>query len=1210
MKTSLLAQVAVVTWSLGLSATAATLYWDGTDTSSSADGGNGDWIASTASPNWDDAETGGNAAFWTSGSSAVFGGAAGLVTLGSDITVATATFNVSGYEFATAGHSLTISAFAGSGSFKKSGEGTLLVTGQGSYSGNIVVSGGLLQLGTGWNVLGAYNSSVDKVTVASGATLDVAGFWDINFGLTLAGTGTAGQGAFINSGADTGDGHVQTPNIALSADATIGGAGNFYMISPGYATNALVLNGHTLTKIGANTFCMVNTTVSAGNVYIAEGGFGVKISGVGASGVAVTLANTAGATLVLNSSWLDIGSLAGGGASGGDVSLGSGDLYVGALNKATVFAGAISGSGRLIKNGSAALTLTGTSTHSGALLVNSGRLNFSGSSAASLTVGSSGRLAGTGSTTGSLTMNGGTLVLAGGATTQSLTANGVTFGSGTTVWFESEPVDGTVYDVLTYGSGGVSSLGNLTVLARGTLTDDTVNHKLTFTAASSTRTWNTTSGAWDLGVTANWLEGDHVFTNGDRVVFGNISTDAVVSLSGTLKPGSVAVNNAANQYTFAGGAIVGDMGLTKTGDGTLLLNNANSFTGGTRVNGGTLKIGNKDALGVPPWGASASFDEVLVGSGGAVDFNGVVDAVHGYTIAGSGVGGAGALVNTGSAIGNGNAQCSKVRLSADAAFGGTGNWALLTWGYNSTALDLGGHTLTKTGTNVIYLCNTTISTGAVRVAAGTLSQTGTGIVNGTNTTFALDDAADATLALNGIDLAIGALEGGGTNGGVVALGTDNLVGNLTVGALNTSNTFSGAISGWGTLVKAGTNVWVLAGNSGNFNGPVVVNGGTLKLGRSGSSSVPAGNVLGQGYFGLNKVTVNAGATLDLAGFDNTAYGFTLAGSGTEGQGALINSGAATSIGNIQTSFIGLSDDAAVGGAGDFFMIGPSYSPTALTLNSHTLTKTGTNAFILINTTISTGTVYIAQGKVALANAASDGSAATFSLANAAGATLALNNNAFSVNALAGGGSAGGLVALGSGTLTVGALGTSATFGGSIDGVGGVIKVGSGEQTFSGVNTYSGPTMVSNGTLRVNGQHVTGGGYVVAGGATLGGTGTVSVASGTVELQAGATLAPGAAPLAGGTLTLSSLTLASTASLVIDNPSDKVVVTGSLSLDATPVTVSDFSQFSRHAVYPILTCAGSVTGSLKKTIGDTLWIVTRRGDTFYMLVDSGMLITIR
>lgn len=97
--------------------------------------------------------------------------------------------------------------------------------------------------------------------------------------------------------------------------------------------------------------------------------------------------------------------------------------------------------------------------------------------------------------------------------------------------------------------------------------------------------------------------------------------------------------------------------------------------------------------------------------------------------------------------------------------------------------------------------------------------------------------------------------------------------------------------------------------------------------------------------------------------------------------------------------------------------------------------------------------------------------------------------------------------------------------------GGLLKTGNGIATLNGVNTYNNATVVSNGTLVVNGSLAPASTVTVAGG-TLSGTGTIQ---GPTVVQSGAQLTPGATTP--GTLTFTNaLTLAagSTTTLRINN----------------------------------------------------------------------------
>jgi len=182
-----------------------------------------------------------------------------------------------------------------------------------------------------------------------------------------------------------------------------------------------------------------------------------------------------------------------------------------------------------------------------------------------------------------------------------------------------------------------------------------------------------------------------------------------------------------------------------------------------------------------------------------------------------------------------------------------------------------------------------------------------------------------------------------------------------------------------------------------------------------------------------------------------------------------------------------------------------------------------------------------------------------------------------------------------------------TFANTISGSGNVRVgstgiAGSGTQVaaLTGVNTYSGGTGVNTGTLLVNGSHVGGTLYDVGANATLGGTGTVSVAGGgSVNLLNLSTLAAGPATGEGGAFTLNTLMLAAGARIAVDATNDLVVVNGNLTLNDNAVTLANESAFNRQLLYPILTCSGTLTGSLAATIDGTRWGVTRIGDTFYL-----------
>ncbi len=104
---------------------------------------------------------------------------------------------------------------------------------------------------------------------------------------------------------------------------------------------------------------------------------------------------------------------------------------------------------------------------------------------------------------------------------------------------------------------------------------------------------------------------------------------------------------------------------------------------------------------------------------------------------------------------------------------------------------------------------------------------------------ATDLAAGAVVDLNGASSTLGSLSG--TSGSQVLTGTSAAV-TLTVGGNGNLTTFSGVISGSGSLTKTGTGALTLAGAN-SFTGAITILAGTLRLApvaAQGSAGTPAG----------------------------------------------------------------------------------------------------------------------------------------------------------------------------------------------------------------------------------------------------------------------------------------------------------------------------------------------------------------------------------
>ena len=222
------------------------LYWTSNGTTL---GGAAAWNSSGL--NWSSSNTSVAGAAWTAGKTAIFGGTAGTVTIGSAITAGGLTFSTTGYTLASgpggslatasisvdSGLSATVSAtLTGTAGLGKAGAGTLILSGTANdYSGSTSVAEGTLQAGAS-NVI----PNASQVAVARLATLDFNGNSD-----TVA--GVSGLGSVTNIG---GIGGSLTVNITgtsdIRFDGTLSGTGDFIVNSSG--SGRQVFNSTTQTE--------------------------------------------------------------------------------------------------------------------------------------------------------------------------------------------------------------------------------------------------------------------------------------------------------------------------------------------------------------------------------------------------------------------------------------------------------------------------------------------------------------------------------------------------------------------------------------------------------------------------------------------------------------------------------------------------------------------------------------------------------------------------------------------------------------------------------------------------------------------------------------------------------------------------------------------------------------------------------------------------
>jgi autotransporter-associated beta strand protein len=568
-------------------------------------------------------------------------------------------------------------------------------------------------------------------------------------------------------------------------------------------------NTGTLILSGNNTYSGA-TNINAGTLRVAGG------NGIGDAS-AVVLANVASAILDLNGSNETIGSLAGGGAAGGNVTLGAGTLTTGGNNTSTTYSGVMSGTGGLTKVGTGTMTLAGANTYTGATNINGGTLSIS----ADNNLGTAPAAA----TPNQLGFNGGTL-----ASTASFTLNanrGVALNAGGGT-FNTAP--GTT---LSYG-GTVAGTGTLTKTNTGTLILSGAN---TYTGATNINGGTLSISADNnLGTAPGAATPNRLSFNG-----GTLASTASFTLNANrgvaLNAGGGTFNVAPATTLSYGGIVAGTGALTKTNTGTLILSGNNTYSGATNINDGTLSVTGATALGATGAGTA-------VANGATLNINGTAIGNETVTLNGAGAGGNGALTGTGvsslaGAVTLSSASTIGVATSTDAltlsgAMNGPGALTLVGSGTVTLGSTVGSTTalasLTQSAATTLNLNGTLVQTtgsqsyggpvttgGATTLRTAGGNVTATGVVTATAGTLTLDTGAgNATLTNTSNNFGIVQV----TSGNVVSLvDSDELViGASNVGTI-TARTLSGNLTLGGNVTASGTGDSIVLAAAGNFLNP-------------------------------------------------------------------------------------------------------------------------------------------------------------------------------------------------------------------------------------------------------------------------------------------------------------------------------------------------------------------------------------------------------
>ena len=930
--------------------------------------------------------------------------------------------------------------------------------------GNLSANGGLLGGNGGFIETSGRLLDINGIRVSTKSPLGKTGNWLIDpvdtviQSLSQSNTATTtyiSSTTLLSSLAET--------NYILSSSS--GGNINVNADLTSASTNTVTLIASGLLNVNSN----LNLT---GNLTLSSTGGGVSLG----SGTTITTNN-----LTIN------GSLTGSGNIAFRSGVNSDLLISQTFVTPTTYSGNITGNGKLTKSGSGSLTLTGSNTFTGGItisegtligntlsllgnVVNNGNLIFNQSNAGTF----AGNISGTGYVgkdgQGVLTLSGvnnysngtqianGTIV----GNTQSLIGNIL---NNAALIFDQSSTGQFAGNIS--GSGSVTKLGqgNLTLTGNNSYTGGTTVSTASLIGNTQSLTGNivdnatvifdqATNGTFagnisgtgallKLGAGSLTLSGRNSYTGGTTITTGTLIGNSQ-SLTGnivdnaflTFDQSNTAVIQS-NDAVFAG-RISGTGAFTKQGSSSLTLTGENNYQGGTTISAGTL-IGNSQSLtGNILNNGALTFDQSGTGQfAGNISGSGSFTKLGqgNLTLSGTNSYTGGTTISSGSLIGSTQSLTGNIVDNASVIFDQStaGTFAGNISG-TGALLKLGAGSLTLSGRNS-YTGGTTITTGTL--IGSSQSLTGN-IVDNAFLTF--DQSSDAVFA--GRISGSGALtkqgsgsltlsgennyQGGTTiSAGALIGNTQSLIGNIVDnGTLifdqSSTGTFAGSISGSGTVQARGQGSLTLSGVN-TYGGGTTISAGTL----IGNAQSLTGNMINN-------------ATLIFDQSNTGTFAGSISGSGSvqsRGQGNLTLSGVNTYRG------------------------GTTISAGTLIGNTQSLTGNIVDNASLIFDQSNNGTF-----------AGSVSGSGSFQSRGQGSLTLAGTNNYQGGTLISGGSLVGNTQSLTGNIVNNASLifdqSTDATFSGNISGSGNVIKNNAGKLILAGLNTFTGGTITNAGQLQL------------------------------------------------------------------------------------------------------------------------------------------------
>jgi autotransporter-associated beta strand protein len=745
------------------------------------------------------------------------------------------------------------------------------------------LNGGTLQAGESGITLISSSPALTSVNLYNGGvTFDTQAYTSVTVPAILK--ATTGNGIYPAGGIESiatggGAGYIGPPLVAVS-----GGSGSGAMAIANVSGG--VLTGVTLTCPGQNylvgdnlsfAFAGGGPTTPASTFNYTLQASDLKPNGSGAvTKISSGTLTLSGASTYTGGTVVAAGTLSAT-ASG---SLGTGNVQVSGSGTLTLSGAYLNSAANLVLNSSSIVnlnfsgndTINGLSLNGGLSYVAPGTYGSSSSSAAN----QESQFTGAGVLTVTTTpvvplaqvslgssinpsVEGQPVVFTATVTGNSATATGtVTFSNGT-VALGTQTLNGSAMASITNTFFAVGSFsitagysGNSTYPAAGMLTP------LTQVVSAATNIWSGAhSAVWDINITSNWLDlgSPATYANGNYVQFDDTATGSTaITLGVTVTPGSMTATNNIKSYSIGGaGVISGATGLTLNGTGSLVLSNANSFTGSTLLNSGTLTFAGtagSSGDGVLNVGNAAGLAATVnMNSTGSLTYSGFTEL--GGLAGDSGDLGSGAINQTAGTINLGTSGGTYLELGA----GGPG-------AYGSINLSGGAlNTLDSTGIRVGAL-----GLGSLVQSGGTLnderyfavgSETfnqgtgGTGVATFTGGTAVISSSYRIILGDKPTGVAVmnlGTLAGG--SGTINAL--LNSGGNGGLEFLDNAAAASGTFNLNSGLLQLAAGVWQNGGASGVS--ALNLNGGTIQANNNNinliNTSVP------------NVVVFNGGVVMD------------------------------------------------------------------------------------------------------------------------------------------------------------------------------------------------------------------------------------------------------------------------------------------------------------------------------------------------------------